>query len=118
MEARLDQLEMVLKTIAMQGNPNSPFWFMGLEESTDVEISADDQILKQYRVAMAQNNGVPAALTAARERTTYLPSWGGYIKLLFSVRDALLGSGARWCSEDVKDYQRNKLGDLLSLIHI
>ena len=110
-EARLDQLELVLKTISIQGSPKAPFWFMGLEESTCPTISADEQICFQYKSALEQTKG-PVELTYARELRKYQPTWAGYIKLMFSVRDAAGDSTTPWIKDDVLDYQFNKLGSL------
>ena len=87
MEARLDQLQLVLKTIAKQGNPQSPYWFMGLEESTDPNYTADQQILTQYQTASEQAAGKIIPLSYARVRKAYQPC------LLYtspSPRDGLL----------------------------
>ena len=111
MEARLDQLQLVLKTIAKQGNPQSPYWFMGLEESTDPNYTADQQILTQYQTASEQAAGKIIPLSYARVRKAYQPTWGGYIKLLLSVRDAVEGPQSEWTTNDVLHYQRNVLGD-------
>lgn len=112
-KVRADQLALVLETISMQGSPDSPFWFMGLEEGTNPEISADEQILNQLHVAEHQLNNGPIGLDYARERRTLQPTWCGYIKLLLSMRDGIAGSGFQWTESDVLEYQREQLGALV-----
>lgn len=108
----LEQLTVVLKTIQMQGNPDAPYWFMGLEEGTDASKSAEVQIKEQYDAANHQKEHSVVPLGYARELKTYQPTWGGYIKLLLSLRDSVEASSVQWDKADVLDYQRNILGDL------
>ena len=112
MDVQLKHIELVQNTFRMFGDPDSPFWFLGLEESTDPELSADEQIQAQYRASLEQNKLHKVPLSYARVRPTYQRTWGGYIKLLLSVKNNLSPSEKNWTDRDVMEYQRKRLGAL------
>lgn len=125
MAVQIQHLEFIHNTVRMFGNPASPFWLLGLEESTDSDISADDQILKQHSesekliregmVPLFQDNIPSRFLGTCPESSstpTYQRTWGGYIKLLLSLENAQSASQTPWTLNDVREYQRSRLGSL------
>jgi len=111
MKADIKHLEFIHDTLRVDGNPKSPFWFMGLEEGTgDDSRSADEHIHAQYVSAVDQQENGPVEFRYARKLESLQATFAGYIKLLLSVTDAEHAPSRPWTKDDVFDYQRNKLG--------
>ena len=114
------------------GDPESPYWFLGLEEAVSKakNESIDEFVYKllektrkfvQKQKMSLRDFGVPQkpkcflplidpAKARSASDTKYQSTWGGYIKLLLSIDSAK--SGKSWNLNDVKIYQKYRLGAL------
>ena len=116
------------------GDPESPHWFLGLEEAecpeNETEEAADvflnvllnkarkfeqskKMSLREFGVQKSPKCFLPPIDSSLDEYTLdtlYQPTWGGYIKLLLSMDSALNGSS--WDLNEVKKYQKYRLGAL------
>lgn len=126
-------LRKVHDTFLLYGTPSAPYWFLGLEEGyerPDDGSSVDDLCASLHRKAQRFRDSDGLSLRdLAGGNSKYLPAierggadgvsdvsyqctWGGYIKLLLSAECARAGRPASWGLEDVKRYQKYRLGSL------
>lgn len=114
------------------GNPDADNWFLGLEEGDHPE---EDQPIDEFihglmrKTKMHSDSQVTSLrqLCAPSEGYKFLPlveenmpnsskgvvfqsTWGGYIKLLLSINFAKTGND--WTLDDVKIYQKYRLGEI------
>lgn len=127
----LADIEYLHEIFSIFGNPNSPYWFLGLEEgdhpkpgeSIDYFVNKLTMKTSLYEkkgpVSLREmcGGGTHKFLPEIVENeklnasdTKYQSTWGGYIKLLLSIDRARDGSNNPWNINDIKQYQKYHLG--------
>ena len=126
-----NDLNLLHETFILFGDPDAPYWFLGLEEG---DHPGDGVVIdnfvrhllvktKKYNDAgkLSLRNFSPEdghkflpkledSGVRSGKNVKYQATWGGYIKLLLSAE--MHGSGTSWTIEDVKQYQKYNLGEL------
>lgn len=127
-----EDIEYLHETFVLFGDPDAPYWFLGLEEGDHpgskerVDNFIHGLIKKSQRYSQtgklslrdlcAPNGGlsflpeVEASGGRTGKNVKYQSTWGGYIKFLLSVEQEKTKTD--WTLEDVKKYQKYDLGAL------
>lgn len=125
-------IELLHETFILFGDPNAPYWFLGLEEGDHPakDVAIDGFVRHLLKKTNKYRNSEKLSLRdfcSGGEGTRFLPNfdesdaksgkdvkyqatWGGYIKLLLSTE--MFGKDKSWTIDDVKRYQKYSLGAL------
>lgn len=118
-------IEDLHNTFMLFGNPESPYWFIGLEEGNH---PGDGQSIESFvrglvnKTQLFDEKEISSLRDMCGGGSKYLPNdekdavyqrtWGGYVKLLLSLHEARQVSSLTWNIESVKHYQKSHLGEL------